>query len=65
MLKELNLAIKKQQEVSISTVNEEIYIGTPERISIEQNNVKFVSDRGVVFIPLDEIKQVMRLIQLH
>ncbi|QQZ58902.1 hypothetical protein JI735_19415 [Paenibacillus sonchi] len=64
MLKELNMAIKKQQVVSISTEDEEIYIGTPERISVVQGNVKLISDRGLVFIPLDEIKHVMRIISL-
>ncbi|MNJ03744.1 hypothetical protein D3C73_1641980 [compost metagenome] len=55
------MAIQKQQIVNISTVDDVIYMGTPERISA-QGKVKLISDKGVVFIPLDEIKHVMRII---
>lgn len=43
------MAMKKQQVVSISTEYEEIYIGTTEKISVVQDNVKLISDRGVVY----------------
>lgn len=63
MLKELNVAISRKQVVSISTVDEVIYMGTPERIS-GKGRLKLISDRGVMFIPLDEIMHSLRIISI-
>lgn len=61
MLRELKIAIDKQQQVSIRTVDGQIVVGLPKR-SVEPGRVKIHTDNEVISIPLDDINHVMRII---
>ncbi|KOP64345.1 hypothetical protein AMS62_03040 [Bacillus sp. FJAT-18019] len=62
MLKELNIAIDKQQQVSIRTDDGEIIVGLPTR-SIESGRVKIHSLNEIFSVPLKDINHVMRIIE--
>lgn len=61
MLKELNIAIEKQQQVSIRTEDGEIIVGLPKR-SIEQGRVKIHTINEIISVPIHDINHVMRII---
>lgn len=63
MLKELQIAIDKQQQVSVRTKDGTITVGLPKH-SVDQERVKIYTQNEVVSIPLNEINHVMRIISL-
>lgn len=63
MLKELNIAIDKQQQVSVRTKDGIITVGLPKH-SIDPDRVKIYTQTEVVSLPLKDINHVMRIIGL-
>lgn len=63
MSKELNIAIEKQQQVSIRTKDGNITVGLPKN-SIDPERVKIYTHNEVVSVPLNYINYVMRIIGL-
>ncbi|MGG3509690.1 hypothetical protein ABES58_30015 [Paenibacillus lautus] len=63
MLKELKIAIDKQQQVSVRTKDGNITVGLPKH-SVDPERVKIYTQNEVVSIPLNEINHVMRIISL-
>lgn len=61
MLKELKIAIEKNQVVSVQTKDGEVVMGTPE-ISSMKAKVKLRNKDGVIYIPYEDLQHVMRLI---
>ncbi|MRN56861.1 hypothetical protein [Paenibacillus monticola] len=61
MLKELKIAMEKEQVVSIHTKDGEVLMGTPEKTSM-QAKVKLRNEDGITFIPYEDIVHVMRVI---
>lgn len=63
MLRELKIAIDKQQQVSIRTTDGSITVGVPQ-YSVDPGRVKIHTESEVISIPLAEINHVMRIIGL-
>lgn len=63
MLKELKIAIEKQQHVSVRTKDGDITIGLPKP-SLDPGRVKIHTQNEVVSISLNDINHVMRIIGL-
>lgn len=63
MLKELEVAIEKQQQVSVKTKDGKITVGLPMQSS-DPERVKIFSQNEVISIPLNEINHVMIIIGL-
>lgn len=64
MLKELKIAIDKQQQVSVRTNDGNITVGLP-KYSVDPERVKIHTESEVISIPLAEIHHVMRIISFH
>lgn len=64
MLEELHIAITYSQKVSIKLHNGEFIIGKVKP-STDLNRVKIQTLEGFIWLPIDDIKQVKRLVQLH
>lgn len=62
MLKDIKIAIKRQEKVYIRLINGEALQGIPESLS---NRVKIRQEQGVTWIPVTEIEHVSRLVALH
>lgn len=62
MLKEIKIAINKQQTVYIRLIDGETIQGVPESLS---DRVKIRQDQGVTWIPVVDIEHVSRLVALH
>ncbi|MFE9276142.1 hypothetical protein ACQKLN_03635 [Paenibacillus glucanolyticus] len=63
MLKELQIAIAKQQQVSVRTKDGTITVGIPKH-SIDPKRVKIHTQNEVVSVQLNEINHIMRIIGL-
>lgn len=63
MLKELKIAIDKQQQVSVRTKDGNITVGLPKQ-SIDPERVKIYTQNEVISVPLNDINHVMRIIGL-
>lgn len=63
MLKELEIAIEKQQQVSVRTKDGEITVGLPKH-STDPERVKIYTQTEIISVPLNEINHVMRIIGL-
>jgi len=61
MLRELKIAIDKQQQVSIRTTDGRITVGLP-KYSVDPGRVKIHTESEVTSIPLEDIHHVMRII---
>lgn len=61
MLKELEVAIEKQQQVSVKTKDGNITVGLPKQSS-DPERVKIYAQNEVISIPLNEINHVMIII---
>lgn len=61
MLKELEIAIEKQQQVSVKTKDGNIIVGLPKQSS-DPERVKIYAQNEVISIPLNEINHVMIII---
>lgn len=58
--KEIKLAIQKKQLVTLRLVDGEILKGIPEGCT---DRVKLRNDQGVLYLPLNDVKHVSRLIE--
>lgn len=63
MLKELMIAIEKQQQISVRTKDGTITVGLPKH-SVDPWRVKIYTQNEVVSIPLNDINHIMRTIGL-
>lgn len=63
MLKELMIAIEKQQQISVRTKGGTITVGLPKH-SVDPGRVKIYTQNEVVSIPLNDINHIMRIIGL-
>ncbi|MEC0310203.1 hypothetical protein P4H67_25950 [Paenibacillus lautus] len=61
MLKELKIAIDKQQQVSVRTKDGNITVGLPKQ-SIDPERIKIYTQNGVVSVPINDINHVLRII---
>lgn len=62
MLKEIKTAIEKKQIVAIRLINGEVLQGIPENCT---DRLKMRSVHGPVWVPIEEIEHVCRLIQFQ
>lgn len=62
MIKDIIAAIQKKQQITIKLYDGEILQGIPESCI---NRVKLRCDNGVVWVPVEDIKHVSRLISLE
>ncbi|MCJ8010161.1 hypothetical protein MUG84_00200 [Paenibacillus sp. KQZ6P-2] len=64
MIEELQIAAKYGQKVTVKLNNNEVITGKAE-ISGDQFLVKIRTSEGPVWIPIEEIEHVERLVKLH
>lgn len=62
MREEIKLAIQKGQQITIRLYDGEVIEGIPEACN---ERVKLRNENGVVYVPIEDIKHVSRLIQLE
>jgi len=60
--KELKIAIREKQSVTVYLTNGEVLQGIPDSCT---DRLKMRSVYGPVWVPLDEVKHVSRLIRLN